>query len=113
MALPFTSLDAVTDLGPGDSRDFGELLASHCMLVTVSGNSGTSEYVTVYLQGSHDGVKWADMSVVNVNTSPGYNNGVFQAVGDLLVRYVRADYRATVVGGSPPVVTATIASART
>jgi hypothetical protein len=111
MALPFTSLNAVTSLGPGDEIDFGELLGSHYMIVTVSGNSGTSGFVTVYLQGSHDDVNWFD-SGTEVDV-PHSANGTFSISTAFLFRYVRADYRATVVGGSPPVVTATIASART
>jgi hypothetical protein len=96
----FASLDGVTGIGPGISRQLAKAAARHTMIVRPSG------FVTacvVILQGSHDGFNWTDIGQVNSS-----NGGLINTTADgALVSWVRADLRG--LGGTGDIV-ATIAS---
>jgi hypothetical protein len=98
MALPFTSLDAATAVGPGESLDLEGSFDQHTMVVTADTGAG---HWLVYLEGSHDDINWVPLS----NTQ---YPGVYTAPSGHLVRYVRANL--TSLGGTTPTITASIAS---
>lgn len=108
MALPFTSLNAATAVGPGESLDLEGSFGYHTMIVTATSGAGSWN---VTLEGSHDDVNWVALSgtqypnAVTVPPSSGFQGGL--NVG-ALVRYVRANL--TSLGGTTPTITATIAS---
>lgn len=95
--LPFTSLDAATEVGPGAVKDLEGSFRHHTMIVNVT---GAPTQVSVNLVGSHDGEHWASLGHVG--------GGILSAEG--LVRYVRADVT-ILTGGTAPTVFASIASA--
>jgi hypothetical protein len=100
MSLPFTSLDAVTSVGPGTARDLGGLVSRHTALLWSTGGPS----ITAVIEGSHDGTNWVRISSNNMA-------GPISVVSatDYQVRYVRANLTA-MSGGSSPTVTVTIAS---
>lgn len=100
--LPFESLAAATS-GPGAVNDLEDTLATHSLVATVSGYSGTGNYY-VSLEVSLDGSAWRTLSTETLN-----ENVTFGLVGTFAARYVRADL--SFDSGTSATVTAYVASA--
>ncbi len=83
--LPFESLAAVSAAGPGVVNDLQDTLASHSLVATVSGFSGTGNW-TISLQVSLDNVTWRTLATYSLN-----ENVSIGLVGSFAARYVRAD----------------------
>lgn len=100
MSLPFTSLDAATAVGPGESRDL-EDVRRHFTVVYFATGGPTS--ASVVLEGSHDGTNWVQVAGMAAGPTPSattiYTNWF---------RHIRANLTA-LNGGTSPTVTATIA----
>ena len=103
--VPFVSLAAATNVGPGASCDLGGVYGNHLLIV---GAMGYPSSYSAALEGSHDGVNWVVLGEV---AGPIYNFvGEGVCVTDMPVRYLRANLT-DLSGGTSPTVTATIASA--
>jgi len=106
MAVPFLALDAAVATGAGVSRDLGEVADHHTLFVTATGSPSSW---TVKLQGSHDDLTWVDLHSASGSTATTAVTAPQSDAPGHLVRYIRANLT-SLVGGSSPTVTATIAS---
>lgn len=99
----FTSIESVTSTATGESRQLNKATAHHTMIVTVD---GTLTNCAVYLEGSHDGYRWAILQTFQndrsgmISTNP---NGA-------IVMHIRARI-ALIQGSNGAQVSASIASA--
>jgi len=98
--LPFQSLDAATEAGPGGALDAQESLASWSMVAPVSGTF--EDLVVIALEVSHDGSSWVQLDSQNV---PSGEVGTANATA-FPARYVRANCTTCPTGA---VVSATVA----
>jgi hypothetical protein len=100
MALSGISLNAVTVTGAGSALMFDEPKASHTMFVLTTGSPST---VTVFLEGTPDGVNWFEISSIT-------NTSLLNIGANWPLAGVRANLT-VLSGGSSPTVTAWFASA--
>jgi hypothetical protein len=108
--LPVVSLNAVTEVGAGFSREMEQTYVNHMMIAFITG-SPTDVLLT--LEGSQDGVHWTACEEVTWTADSGiadpYTTYTTAPTG-MPLRHVRANL-VSFAGGTDPTFTATIASA--
>lgn len=98
----FTSLESVTEPTVGESRQLNKTTAHHTMIVTVE---GTPTNVVVYMEISHDNVRW-----IRTNQFQSNQSGLVTTIATgNLAAFVRANLT-TLTGGTDPHVSVSVAS---
>lgn len=103
----FTSLNAVTAVGPGVSQDLGKIVDAATMVVSYTGIG----FGSAALEVSMDGTAFAQVARVGFGSSDGNRHTevtIATAVGGYLFKFVRANFDQFT--GSAATVTAKIAA---